>query len=130
MNSSAISTQHVSEEEREYFSYGRCMWLALAIHDCTGWPLEVLMDEGGWIEHAWVRMPDGKSLDVAGIGGAEDFIVDPNLVCPVSRQQLIDLAGGQVDVHALERAREVIKRMGIGDLPADSSPRPLRWKRK
>ena len=59
------------EEILEAYSYGKCFWLALALHERHGWPLvaEVETDRADgarWISHAWVEMPDGREFDIYG----------------------------------------------------------------
>lgn len=87
------------------------MWFALAVHDRTGWPLEVGLDDEGLIEHAWARMPDGQTFDVMGPGGAEDFIVNPTQVQAVSRAELVGLAGGEENMEAVAQAGLVFEAM-------------------
>lgn len=65
----SVEFRRASEEDRERFSYGQCMWFALATHQRMGWPMEVVLDEAGWIAHAWTRMPDGRTFDVYRRGG-------------------------------------------------------------
>lgn len=52
---------------RVRYKYGQCHALAQAIHDRTGWPMFVWWMEQGGNEHAMVRMPDGRFLDVEGV---------------------------------------------------------------
>ena len=106
-----VEFQRASEEDRERFSYGQCMWFALATHQRMGWPLEVVLDEAGWIAHAWTRMPDGRTFDVAGPNGAEDFITDPLAIRPVTADELACLAGGTVDVAAVVEATKALETM-------------------
>mgnify|MGYP006894117894 CR=1 FL=1 len=103
-----------SDDDRERYSYGQCMWFALAVHDRTGWPLEVVLDEEGFIEHAWARMPDGQTFDVMGPGGAEDFIASPTQVQAVSRAELVGLAGGEENREAVVQAGLVFEAMHQG----------------
>ena len=67
----------IPQEVWEEYTCGKCMWLALALHDRTGWPIraEIALDtykdqEEEWISHAYVytRTPDGKliEIDIAG----------------------------------------------------------------
>jgi hypothetical protein len=100
-----------SEEDRERFSYGQCMWFALAVHARTGWPLEAVRHEDGSIDHAWVRLPDGRTFDVAGPNGAEDFISDPGTILRLTPAELIALAGGQAQIEDINDAGAVFQRM-------------------
>lgn len=116
--------QSAHEDDIQTFSYGQCMWFALAAHERTGWPLEVVLDDGGFIGHAWVRMPDGDSLDVAGRNGADDFIEDPSAVRAVSAEELVALAGGERDLASLEAAHRVLDGMGLPKASQPSRRRP------
>lgn len=100
-----------TEEELEKFSYGQCMWFALATHQKTGWPIEVVFDEAGHIDHAWTRMPDGRTFDVAGPGGAEDFIIDTSAIRSVSLEELVSLAGETINDECVAEASQVIDRI-------------------
>lgn len=100
-----------SEDDRERFSYGQCMWFALATHQRMGWPLEVILDEAGFIAHAWTRLPDGRTFDVAGPDGAEDFIADPQAIRPMTVHELVGLSGGTVDTASVSEAHRVLQAM-------------------
>lgn len=49
------------------FTEGECHYLARAINQITGWTI-VSFSQYGWEpeEHVFVRMPDGRALDVEG----------------------------------------------------------------
>lgn len=115
-----------TEAERETYSYGQCMWFALAVHDRMGWPLEVVLDPDGSIGHAWVRLPDGRSFDVVGPGGAEDFIDDPTKVQRVTRDEMVALARGEEDHAAVAAAGAVFDRMRGLPVPSRMAPKPGR----
>jgi hypothetical protein len=106
-----VEFRRASEEDRERFSYGQCMWFALATHQRMGWSLEVTLDDAGWIAHAWTRMPDGRTFDVAGPDGAEDFISDPGAIRAVSVEELIGLTQGSCDTEAVAQAHRVLEAM-------------------
>lgn len=105
-----IGFEAASEEERETYSYGQCMWFAIAVHDRTGWPIEAVLDDQGSIGHAWVRMPQGQTFDVAGPGGAEDFITHPNDVISLDRRGILEISG-TYDQQAVVAAGQVFDRM-------------------
>lgn len=46
---------------------GECHGLAQAIHAITGWPIETWMDADGDTGHCYVRVPDGRLLDIDGL---------------------------------------------------------------
>lgn len=50
----------------ETYSYGKCMWLALALHDRFGWPIVADIDDGPDLAHAFVVHPSGLEVDVCG----------------------------------------------------------------
>lgn len=116
--------QAAHEDDVHTFSYGNCMWFALAAHERTGWPLELVLDDAGFIGHAWVRMPNGDSFDVAGRNGADDFIEDPSAVRAVTADELVALAGGKRDLASLEDAQRVLDGMGLPKAPQPSRRRP------
>lgn len=89
------------------------MWFAIAAHERLGWPLEVVLDEAGWISHAWVRRPDGRTLDVAGLDGAEDFILTPADVMGVDVEQLLALTQGPRNEEMIQDAQRVLDSMGL-----------------
>jgi hypothetical protein len=104
--------EKATEHELEVYSYGKCMWFAVAAHDKTGWPIEVLRGRNGEIDHAWVRMPTGQTFDVAGINGADDMIqFDPLAVERVSRDSLMALSSECGD--EVRKAARVLDRVGI-----------------
>jgi hypothetical protein len=54
----------------ELFAYSQCQFLALAIHEETGWPLRVaeIFREGKWRwVHVGVLAPAGQWLDIGGL---------------------------------------------------------------
>jgi len=55
----------VPEDIVERYSYGDCMWLALALNKRFGWPIFAQMEDGH-IAHAYCKMPDGRECDVLG----------------------------------------------------------------
>lgn len=57
----------ITEKDVEQYTCGDCHILALSIHKRTGWPVCALEDEDGWANyHAFVKMPDGRFMDVRG----------------------------------------------------------------
>lgn len=95
-NIELINKKKATEEEMETYSYGKCMWFALAFHDLTGWQIQAILDENGTIEHSWIVTPDHHLLDIIGIDGPQDFIqFNPNGVQNFSRQQFINLIGNE-----------------------------------
>lgn len=74
----------ITEAHRERFTYRDCHLLAAAIHRRTGWPLHAvaLPEEDGHLTpnsawaHAFVRMPDGRCLDVSGPRDGDDLLDD------------------------------------------------------
>lgn len=55
----------LTARDRVRFTCGDCHYLARALHLRTDWPL-CAFDHGGPDLHAFVRMPDGRYLDVEG----------------------------------------------------------------
>jgi hypothetical protein len=60
----------VPEAVVEQYSYGDCMWLALAMHKRFGWPIRCQMhrddEHGDYVAHAYCVMPDGREVDILG----------------------------------------------------------------
>lgn len=60
----------VPEDVVEQYSYGDCMWLALALHNRYGWPIRAQMHRdavhGDYVAHAYCVMPDGRECDILG----------------------------------------------------------------
>lgn len=54
----------------ERYSYGRCVWLALALNLRYGWPIFAQVEGRGtpheYAAHAYVRHPSGVEIDVLG----------------------------------------------------------------
>lgn len=64
----------ITDDEEHRYTADRCGYLAVALHERTGWPLVVFADgydhdspppHPGWV-HAGVLAPDGRFLDVNG----------------------------------------------------------------
>lgn len=51
---------------RDKFVDGLCCYLAVALHDRTGWPIYAEF-ENDLISHAWVMNNDGLAVDINGI---------------------------------------------------------------
>lgn len=62
-----VSDYGVKGFDRVDFTAGECHLLARAIHRKTGWPVCAFIDRGFFDHHAFVRMPDGRYLDVEGV---------------------------------------------------------------
>ena len=108
------------EEILEAYSYGKCFWLALALHERHGWPLvaEVETDRADgarWISHAWVEMPDGREFDIYGpqdsvdrFGGVEQR-VSPKEAFAIIRETGHTLPPREIRAHVKE-ANEILDR--------------------
>lgn len=75
-----MSETGLSADKREHYLYGECLTLALGLHARTGWEI-VSIEDGGpedpEVCHVLVRLPDGRTLDAAGLH--EDYEVSPGL---------------------------------------------------
>jgi len=72
---SALTLELIDSEAISLFAWGCCGYLALAIHELTGYPLALFTnldgDESrGWHGHAAVMLPDGRFLDIQGVATA------------------------------------------------------------
>lgn len=102
----------------EEYSYGKCMWFALALHDLTQWPIQAILDNDGYIGHSWVVMPTGECLDVSGLNGAQDFIqFNPEGIKNFSRQEFTQLIS-QENHYELLKAKILI--LNIYDIELSS----------
>lgn len=56
------------------FTEGDCHILARAIHEATGWPMATFVSEDGEPDlHAFVKLPNGRFLDIEGISTEMDM---------------------------------------------------------
>jgi len=61
------------------YSNGRCMWLALALHERYGWQIRAQIEHdlpehgGDYVAHAYCVLPDGREADVLGIQDSVDL---------------------------------------------------------
>jgi hypothetical protein len=102
-----FSRQSPPDSVVEAYSYGKCMWFAIAAHDRHGWPIEAIFEDGA-VSHAWVRMPDGRSFDISGPNGAEDFIQFGGSIRKLSRDAMVGIVGN--NVREIARADQVLQR--------------------
>lgn len=60
----------LKDQLQEQYNYGRCMFLAIALHRRYGFEIQaaIVNDKDGesWIGHAWVKLPDGLFFDIMG----------------------------------------------------------------
>jgi hypothetical protein len=128
-----------SEEQAELYIRGGCPWLAIALHEETGWPLAMLV--GGpsdeWrhgevlptIAHVFVLTPRGTLLDILGERTIKDLkrhyhdLIEPR-VQTVNRKDLEYLMADDMpleacDVRDFREARRVAKLI-VGRLKRSS----------
>jgi len=59
------------QEHLDTYSCGKCIWLALALHDRYGFQLVADLEEGDpenpYMAHAFVRLPNGLEIDIYGV---------------------------------------------------------------
>lgn len=58
------------DEIQEYYTYGNCMYLAIALNRIYGFEIQaaiVNQDSVNWIGHAWVKLPGGNYIDIMGL---------------------------------------------------------------
>lgn len=90
----------------EKYSCGCCMWLAAAIHNLMGWPMEAILQrdlDTVWIVHAWVLAPNGSRVDILGFDGADDFIGAAQTIESLSVEDVVRLTR-RLDTAAIESA--------------------------
>lgn len=62
----------VDEHAIVEFTTGACGYLAVALHDMTGWPVRAEYEHPPWdsdIAHIWVVNDDGFAVDINGVHG-------------------------------------------------------------
>jgi len=69
---SSLTLDFIDGEAVSLFGWGYCGFLALALHELTGYRLALFTnpedaDERGWHGHAAVVLPDGSFLDIEGV---------------------------------------------------------------
>lgn len=102
----------------EEYSYGKCMWLALALHDRYGWDIHAQLDKDGSIAHAYVKRPDGKEVDVCGVQERVDIFNGSGKSRRFSREGFIRFLKGMsshMNIMAKYR-REKVKADRVIDL--------------
>jgi RNAse (barnase) inhibitor barstar len=63
-----------TERERHTYLFGYCHFLALAIHEKTGWPMMAWVDSDEIPTHVCVETPEGLLLDIDGIRSSEQMM--------------------------------------------------------
>jgi hypothetical protein len=72
MMAEPVLESYIPFRRRDLYMNGHCFRLALALHEKTGWPIVGVRAYGAadssfsLIDHAGVKMPDGRYLDVRG----------------------------------------------------------------
>ncbi len=108
------SAMEIPEEVSTEYSYGKCMWLALALHERYGWPIwcqfDVLPDGEEYIAHAYVVMPDGREVDILGPQNEVDLFSSgpPRQVSPDYIRSLADSDAELMT--AMSEANEVMRK--------------------
>jgi hypothetical protein len=63
----------ITSADIERFTEGDCHIMAWAIHKETGWPIYTFWDGDEHWMHAFVKMPNGKIIDVEGVTTLRTF---------------------------------------------------------
>lgn len=99
----AIHMEPIPDSVSEKYSYGKCVWMALALHDRYGWPIYAQVDGNGtpdqYVAHAYVRHPNGMEVDVLG----PQTMVD-QFASTVRRMSRHDFVGFVADTNRTEPA--------------------------
>lgn len=99
--------QGLDEFVRTEFTCGGCGYLALALHDLTGWPIRAFGDD-----HIWVINPQGRAVDINGVH-PEDYALTQwdDGVAPGQAQDIDPetLRSELQDSGMLKWAREIIE---------------------
>ena len=67
-------TAEITPQDTEDFTTGACSLLAEAVHDVTGWELACFWDGFRACGHAFVKMPDGRYLDITGVHTHQEML--------------------------------------------------------
>jgi hypothetical protein len=105
---------------REEFSTGGCGYLALALHELTGWGIRAEIDVprdqyervGGGIEHIWVENPQYHAVDINGVhtsGFAQTKYSDPNNLGDVVKIDPDYLLHTSNDKEMMQWARDLVR---------------------
>lgn len=122
--------QEIPEAVSTEYSYGKCMWLALALHEQYGWPIwgqfDVLPDGQEYIAHAYVVMPDGREVDILGPQNEVDLFSagSPRQICSESIRALADSESELT--AALREANEVMRKYVSPSLAVKKQERKLK----
>ena len=95
------------------FTTGACGYLAVVLHDLTGWPLRVEYEHPpseGDVAHIWVVNDDGKAVDINGVHSGSWAKTKYSGPIP-GRISVISRAGalGREDPGYMEWAKELIE---------------------
>jgi hypothetical protein len=106
-----------SEEDIQVFTEGGCPWLAIALHEETGWPLALLIDEAhqeDWageelplIAHVVVLTPRNTAIDIYGETSIADL-----------KKRYHDLREPRLE----EVSRNELERLMADDKPLEACP--------
>lgn len=115
--------EHRMEAEREpaiidenavvEFTTGACGYLAVALHDLTGWPIYAEYDpppHDDYVAHMWVENPDGCAVDIGGIHSGAWATTKysepmPGKILQVDRATAL----GNADNDYMEWARDIVE---------------------
>ena len=133
-----MSEWHPSPKIHRLYTRGGCPWLALALHEETGWPLAMLVDEAAvdiwgpqdvevpYIAHVFVWTPEHDVLDVEGVRTVEDMkdywhdVQDPRII-DISKEELLDLMNDEMplegcDVTEWKQAQTVARKLLVREV--------------
>jgi hypothetical protein len=95
--------ESIPDSVSEKYSYGGCIWMALALHDRYGWPIYAQVEDDGtpdqYVAHAYVRHPNGTEVDVLGPQSSVD-----QFASTVRRMSRREFVGFVADTNRTEPA--------------------------
>lgn len=107
----------------EQYSYGDCMWLALAMNARFGWPIYAQMhrdaEHGDYVAHAYCKMPDGREIDILGPPDRVDIWTnDTQQWDPAELLKTMETRPAQI-AHKLAEANAAVEHYIVPKLKGD-----------
>lgn len=74
------------DDAQDEFRDGGAIFLAIALHDATNWPIYAEFDDKGEDINAWVENEHGEAIDIDGVhSDRSEIVTGRGIVQPVSR---------------------------------------------
>jgi hypothetical protein len=104
----------IPDEVVESYSYGKCVWLAIALYEAYGWPIYVEMDRlpdgEAYVSHAHNKHPSGLEIDILGPQTEVDSFGGGRIEGPLDPAGLAKIGGFRVDREKVNEAAHIMRR--------------------